>query len=458
MPRNVELIQKQFGSNSPLPSIELAYNALKLNGIAGNLYALKTDLNGEVEVLLNDITALINDLELHKLDDTRHLTPSQISKINSAINAVEALKIANEAIEKARAGIISEAVEEAEEVAGEYTDGEIASLEKRLKKEIGNLQLPTVTDPDTGEETEKSLADTMQQSPQNIINAEYFYRFKNMIDNSSFEVFDGITKIPYAWDNGVVSAEASMFGTYSLHLTAGETARQTSKHCPDVTWMKGAYDTDDVILSFYHKYDAVGVKIYDVVNEEYLQLTALNEDLSEGGSGAEIEYPSETNWDRFRCMLKFTPTATTKRVRVEFICKSGTRGCYIDGVSMEPYSTREYPSIYKDGRYSVSAYQLLNPPPADVDRFTALEHLDIETSMQDDNGEITYQKLVRSDGSTAIIREASNPDENGRYKTIKETFYKQDGTTINYVDTYSFTYSSTGAILTQTRTTTEEAG
>lgn len=455
MPRNVELIQKQFGSENPLPSIELAYNALRLAGIEGRHYALKSDLSGQVEVLLGDIEDVIEELRQHKADDVRHLTQAQIQKIDDAIDALEALAIANRAIDDAREGIIAEAVQEAEGAAGEYTDDEIASLEKRFEREIGNLKVPTVTDPETGEEVNQSLPDALQQNPQNIINAEYFYRFKNMIDNSSFEVFDGTTMIPYAWDNGVVSSEASMFSTYSLHLTSGQSARQTLNHCADVTWLKGAYDTDDVILSFYHKFDPVTVRVYDIENESYLALTALKADLSEEGYGYAITFPYEENWDRFRCMVKFTPLSTTKRVRVEFECGSGNKGCYIDAVSMEPYEEGQYPSIYKDGRYSVSAYQLLNPPPADVDRFTALEHLNIVESTQDDKGNVTYQKLTRKDGTTAIVRTASNPDEYGNYRTIVEMFYKKDGETVNYTDTYSYTYSSSGAILTQSRVTTE---
>lgn len=451
MPRNVELIQKQFGSEHPLPSIELAYNALRLAGIEGRHYALKSELNGQVDVLSGDIGDVIAELREHKADNTRHLTPAQIKKIDDAIDALEALAIANRAIDDARKSIVAEAVQDAEKAAEGYTDGEIASLEKRL----GNLQVPTVTDPETGEEVDQPLSEALQQNPQNIINAEYFYRFKNMIDNSSFEVFDGTTMIPYAWDNGVVSAQASMFGTYSLHLTNGQVCRQKDKFCADVTWMKNAYDTDEVILSFYHKFDPVTVRVYDIENETYLALTALKEDLSEDGFSYAITFPYEENWDRFRCMVKFTPLSTTKRVKIEFECESGSEGCYIDAVSMEPYEEGQYPSIYKDGRYSVSAYQLLNPPPADVDRFTALEHLEIAESVEDDKGEIISQKLVRKDGTTAIIRSASNPDDNGYYRTYVETFYKKDGETINYTDTYSYTYSSSGAILTQSRVTTE---
>ncbi len=449
MPRNVEIIQKQFGSNQPLPEVELAGNALNLGGRAPSEYALLEDLGEEAKILLGNIEELLKALNTHKQDDVRHLTEAKRKIIAEAINATRALEIANQAITQAKSGIVTESVQKAVQQANEYTDAELAN-------KLGELKFPTVVDPETGEEKEQNMAETLVEKPQNIINPEYFYRFKNMIDNSSFEVFDGTTLRPLGWDNGVVSAEASMFETYSLRLLAGETAKQTSQHQSDMNWLKGAYDTNDAILCFYHKFDAVKVRIYDVDNDEYLNLTALDSSLAELGSGTAIEFPYEANWNKYRCMVKFTPLDTTTYVRVEFTCVGGNKGeCYIDAPSLEPYVAGEYPSIYKPGKYSISAHQLINPPPADVTRFTALEHLSIANGVADEKGNLTYQEYKRIDGTLAIKREASNPDENGYYQTFVETFYKKDGVTINYVDTYNYTYSASGAILSKTIETTE---
>ena len=84
MPRNTELIQRQFGSNNPLPSIELAWNALNLGGIPANLYVLKEELSKEAGVLIGNIQGVIDALDAHKEDDIRHLTDGQIQKINEA--------------------------------------------------------------------------------------------------------------------------------------------------------------------------------------------------------------------------------------------------------------------------------------------------------------------------------------------------------------------------------------
>lgn len=457
MPKNVELVQQMFGGSGALPSIELAYNALKLGGIAANLYALKTDLSGEVNILLGNIQDVIDELEAHKEDDVRHLTQGQIDKINDAINAANALTIANRAINDAKDAIIASAVSSATDQAEDYTDTEVANLEKKLNDKIGEMNLPTVVDPTTGQEVQMDIGEALEVQPQNLINPEYFYRFKNMVANSSFEVFNGMTGLPLGWDAGEVSEDAAMFGTYSMKLLANQTAKQTPKFQADRSWMiPNPYEAEDCVLCFYHKFNAVKVQVYDVANNEYLTLTRLSNTLEEVNTGDYIVFPETSNWSQYRCIVKFTPPSSAGKLRIEFSGRGGTySGTYIDAPMMEPYIEGEFPSIYKDGIYSISAYQILNPPPSDVDRFTDLGHFEVANSLTDENGNIYYQELLREDGSLAIKREASNPDSNGNYQTIKETFYKGDGLTENYSDTWSYTYTDTGAILTSSKTTTE---
>lgn len=473
--RNIEVLRDYYLGKDPQLKETLADNSLRLIGVRGEYFvqraelvkaleALNTALVGDIgdaekrihieiddntDALLEDINELANELDLHERDDVRHLTQALINKIDDAMTRTEAAPI----IEQEVQSMMPEITAQATAVSKQYTDKVKADLEKQ----IGDMNLPTVIDPETGEEETQPISEALEVNPQKIINPEYFFRFKNMINNSSFEVFNGTTLRPLGWDNGIVTENASMFHSHSLKLTSGQVSKQTQQHQADVTWMQGAYDTNDVIIAFYHKWDAVGIKVYDMVNESYLTLTALDSDLSDMGSNTEIIYPYAENWNQYRCMVKFTPASNTRYVRIEFGCKTGgTKGeCFIDAPSMEPYVDGEYPSIYKDGRYSESAYQLLNPPPGDADRFTPLEHFSTVNSQADANGNITYQELVRDDGSLAIKRQASNQDQNGYYQTIVETFYKADGTTVNYIDTYSFTYTDTGAILTESKTTTE---
>jgi hypothetical protein len=107
MPRNIEIIQRQFGSDNPLPSIELADNALKLGGVEANSYALKTEVS-EVD----------DTLEEHISDDVRHLVQSQIDKIDASINSTQAQTIAQSAVNTAKPTIEAEAVA----TAKTYTD------------------------------------------------------------------------------------------------------------------------------------------------------------------------------------------------------------------------------------------------------------------------------------------------------------------------------------------------
>ena len=379
--------------------------------------------------------------------------------------AIETLEdyINNLDIEQAVEDEINEMIESGtfDDLFKDYVDPLIDGLQEQiddLSETIGTLNLPTTIDPETGLPVTTPMGDTLENSPQSLINPEYFYRFKNMVDNSSFEVFNGNTLIPYGWDNGTITNDASMFNSNSLQINAGQIVKQTIPHYIDVNWLKGAYENaNDAILCFYHKWDAVGVKIYDVTNEDYLMLTPVNNDLSYGTPATEIVFDYDENWNQFRKMVKFTPLQTTTYIRIEFNCKTGgTKSkCFIDAPMLEPFIEGEYPSIYKDGRFSTSAYQLVNLPPYDVDRFTPLEHLNIANSLYDSNGQIYYQEMLRTDNTLAIKREATIPDANGFYTHYVETFYKGDGITVNYVDTYDYTYTDTGAILTKTKTTTE---
>lgn len=492
MPKNVELVQQMFGSQNPLPSIELADNALKLGGIAANLYALKTDLNGQVNILLGNIQDVIDALDEHKDDDVRHLTQGQIDKISAAINAAQALQIANGAINDAKAAIEAAAVATADSHAKDYTDTTVANAISPINTRLTAVEngkqpmltfdsTPTqnsanpvtsggifnalqtevierdYTDPITGETTSQPLDRALVSNPQTRVNPEFFYRFKNMIENSSLEVFNGETLLPLGWDNGEVSPDASIFGTYSLKVTNGQVAKQTSKYWSHRSWMiPNTYNTTDCVFCFYHKFNAVGVKVFDVENASYLPLKELDGDLQEGIESTEIVFPEVNNWSEHRCMVKFTPPASADGLRIEFYGKNGEYDAsYMDALMLEPYVTGEYPSIYKDGRYSVSAYQILTPPPADVDRFTDLTFFRKANAVADANGNLTSVDYLKEDGTLAIHRACSNPDANGNYQTITETFYKADGVTVNYVDTWTFTYNSAGVELTAHKTSTE---
>ena len=170
MPRDVELIQRQFGSNEPLPSIELADNALKLGGIVANLYALKSDLSDEAAALIGNIDEVLAELRDHENDDVRHLTQGQIDKIQAAINATQALAIANGAVSEAVPSITAQAVQAALNSVEPYVDTAIANSSAQLRTyadgkagaaetnaknytddKFADMNFPTYIDPETQE-------------------------------------------------------------------------------------------------------------------------------------------------------------------------------------------------------------------------------------------------------------------------------------------------------------------
>lgn len=192
MPRNVELIQKLFGNKEPLPSIELADNALKLGGILANMYALKSDLNGEVDVMLGNIDDLIKALEEHKANDVRHLTQGQIDKINAAINSAQAMTIALQAINNEKAGIIAEAVQSATTQSENYTDSEVSTLKNDLEEKINNI-VPPETDLSnlvTKEELQENLNEyATQEELEDKVDAKKGY---SLVADSEIEKLESL--------------------------------------------------------------------------------------------------------------------------------------------------------------------------------------------------------------------------------------------------------------------------
>lgn len=119
MPRNTELISRQYAGGSPLPAVLLADNALRLKGIPGELYVLREELERETGELSQGLLELAEALEGHAENTDIHLSPEQVTKIQNAINAAQALSIANQAI--------NEIVPEIEGDARSYTDLKFAS-------------------------------------------------------------------------------------------------------------------------------------------------------------------------------------------------------------------------------------------------------------------------------------------------------------------------------------------
>jgi 3-methyladenine DNA glycosylase AlkC len=153
MPRNIEIIQRQFGSDNPLPSIELADNTLKLGGVEAQDYALKEEVN-----------EVADDLSEHESDDVRHLVQSQIDKIDASINSTQAQTIAQSAVTAAEPTILSNAYIAATHYADTHDTETLTSAKNYADgKDATNLQ--TAKDYADGKDTTtlnsaKSYTDT----------------------------------------------------------------------------------------------------------------------------------------------------------------------------------------------------------------------------------------------------------------------------------------------------------
>ena len=162
MPRNTELISRQYAGRHPLPAVPLADNALHLKGIPGELYVLREELEQETGVLSQGLLELSQALEGHAENTDIHLSPEQVTKIQNAIDAVQALNIANQAINE----IVPEIEGDARSYtdlkfasARSYTDGKFADAKDYTDEEVSVLE-GTVTEL---QETVTELGSTVEE-------------------------------------------------------------------------------------------------------------------------------------------------------------------------------------------------------------------------------------------------------------------------------------------------------
>jgi hypothetical protein len=179
------------------------------------------------------------------------------------------------------------------------------------------------------------------------IDTKYIKNFKNMMQNSQFEIYDNITMIPTRWTTlGVVSNASNFHGTVSLKLTAGQTA-QSITGVIDSDW----YNTNLVInsrTSFYRRGGSIQVEVY---NDTTQLLISTNDPTANSvQSGYSLIFPAHTSWYDSRVSLSFDHTGM-HNIMVKFT-NVDSIDLYIDAVQLEPDFSGWWPSIYSDGQYS----------------------------------------------------------------------------------------------------------
>ena len=175
--------------------------------------------------------------------------------------------------------------------------------------------------------------------------------FKNLVYNSSFEVFDPtLDNDPKYWSGGTCTNNSNFHLDYSLKLEAGESCIQTISAAINPDW----YQRERTRVAFYRKLGQVKLEIYDNTNGGFFTLT--DED---GNTGTSITFDENINWQGSRVSVSFDPNESGHEdcgqdvpptgFRIKFTNVHATDACYIDAVQCHPDFTGKWPQLYKDG-------------------------------------------------------------------------------------------------------------
>lgn len=155
--------------------------------------------------------------------------------------------------------------------------------------------------------------------------------YKNLCRNSSFEQPGTAGAKPTDWTGGVLSPDASWYGTHSLKLTTGQTSQQEPAALVTATW----YNSKATWVVYRHKFGAVRCEV----------LT---------DTGTVIYTKNETyvsDWPDGQVAFLFQP-GTAAKFGIRFTNIDPSQDVYIDAVQIEPDFNGKFPSIYADGPFS----------------------------------------------------------------------------------------------------------
>lgn len=177
--------------------------------------------------------------------------------------------------------------------------------------------------------------------------------FKNMVYNSSFEIFDSATLTPDNWQgDGVSDPNSNFYGSYSCKLASTEYIEQTSGAHINPSF----FDNETARVSFHRKLGQMKLEVYDVTNASNFTLTA-----EDGSTGTSITFDANSNWQASRVSANFDPTehgaCTALKIKITNVHASQTG--YIDAVMLAPDYSGTLPQIYKDGPKSDGVYGTL---------------------------------------------------------------------------------------------------
>ena len=180
---------------------------------------------------------------------------------------------------------------------------------------------------------------------------------KNLVWNSSFEIFDSANK-PFHWSGGVSSADSSFYGSRSLKIANSVITRQHWAASIDPDWISRQV----VRVSFYANFVVdFKVRVVDLGTWvasggaviQYYELTH-----ADGVTiNTELAYSGANGWEDSRITFTFDSDEfldSTARFALEFENVDTVGDVYIDGVMMHPDFTGKWAQLYKNGPRSES--------------------------------------------------------------------------------------------------------
>ncbi len=187
------------------------------------------------------------------------------------------------------------------------------------------------------------------------IDTSLFKYMKNMVFNSSFELFDSATGATKYWTGGVSVSSSSLFDTHSMKIEPGVLAEYTpidGNGRINSSWYADEASAGRTVVALYRKGGAIRVRVKNQITGNLYPLTSF-------GSSAEpsttIDVPAKTNWIDSRIILYFehgdSSIDTDIRILIENI---DSVPVYIDGIQLEADISGMWPSAYFDGPDSLS--------------------------------------------------------------------------------------------------------
>ena len=180
------------------------------------------------------------------------------------------------------------------------------------------------------------------------IDVRFLTWYPNKIKNSSFEIYDSVTKIPKHWTGTGTSTTTSAWDeTCSCKLTPGQYIIQEVAAGANPQWWNTISKATRV--SYHKKGGAVTISVLDSSNAD----TPFEIYKQEGNHGTTLEYPYNADWIPAAYSINFVHGSCTKML-VRFENTDSTYDAYVDGIIGEPDYTRKRPSMYRHGPDSVA--------------------------------------------------------------------------------------------------------